>query len=73
MQQVNLSTPPTGLIYNPSTSFLIWGEGGGAPPPAPRIRNGGHQIKRMIGAPGTQLKKKRNAFLRHWGSWTSSN
>ena len=46
----------------------------GTPPPPPaRIRNGGRQIEKMIGAPGTRLKMMRNAFLRHWGSWTSIN
>ena len=42
------------------------------PPPA-RIRNGGRRIKRMSGVPGIQLKKKRNAFPRHRGSWTSTD
>ena len=63
--------PPLESLYyphNPSTG-LIW-----APPPLPaRIRNGGRQIKRMIWAPGIQLKKNRNAFPHHRGSWTSNN
>ena len=48
---------------------------GGTPPPSPppRIRNGGRRIKRMIGVPGIELKKNRNAFPRHRGSWTSTN
>ena len=45
----------------------------GAPPLFARIRNGGHQIKRMIGAPGIQFKKNRKAFPHHRGSWTSNS
>ena len=44
---------------------------GGARPPPARIRNEGRQMERMIGTLGIQLNKTRNAFLRHWGSWTS--
>ena len=47
--------------------------GGAAPPPPARIRHGERQIKRMIGAPGIQLKKNRNEFPHHRGSWTSNN
>ena len=54
-----LLDPSRSSEFNPSTC-LVWGT-----PPA-RIRNGGSQIGRMIGAPGTQLQKYRNAFLRHW-------
>ena len=52
--------------------ILALDEFGGHPSPA-RIRNGGRPKKSMIGGPGTQFKKNRNAFLRHWGSWTSIN
>ena len=65
----SISGLPVNQELNPSTG-LIWG--GPAPPPA-RIRNGGRQIKRMIGVPGIQLKKNRNAFPRHRSSWTSTN
>ena len=45
----------------------------GVNPPPARIRNGGRRIKRMIGVPGIQFKKNRNALPHHRGSWTSTN
>ena len=42
-------------------------------PPPEKMRNEGRQIKRVIGTLGIQINKNMNAFLRHWGSWTSIN
>ena len=60
--------PYSSFIMHDLSTCFIWGE----LPPA-RIRNGGRRIKRMIGVPGVQVKKNRNAFPRHRGSWTSTN
>ena len=41
-------------FYGLILALVLFGGGPALPPPPARIRNGGRQIKRMIGAPGIQ-------------------